>query len=67
MVTFLIGKHLQIGGLQEIKKGVDSGEASAIEIPNLPSHLSDLPLIMSRLCTPVGNSNMTVVLVTILR
>ena len=36
MVTFLIGKYLQIGDLQEIKKGVDSGKASAMEIPDLP-------------------------------
>ena len=53
--------------LQEIKEALDSGKASAIQMSDLSSHLSDLPSIMSRLFASVGNSNMTIVLVTILR
>ena len=53
--------------LREIKEGVDSGKAVAMQAPNLPSHLSNLLANMSRLFASVSNSNTAIVLVTILR
>lgn len=53
--------------LRDMKEGVDTGNAVAMQMPDLPPHLSNLPSIMSRLFASVSNSNTATVLVTILR
>ena len=52
--------------LRDLKDGGDyGGRADAMEMPSLPSHLSALPSIMSRLFGSFNNA--AIVLVTILR
>lgn len=52
--------------LRDLKEGGGhGGRANAMQMPSLPSHLSALPSIMSRLFGSLNNA--AIVLVTILR